>query len=134
MFKKIISLLELPDSIFETKIGDYYTALSTDKRFILLDDGKWDLRSRHTSDKLIKVVEDEDDEEEIEEIKEEELNEEEDFDSVDSDEDDIDDNDDDLKDLVILDEDEAYYSKNGKIYRASDKTSIEDVNVLESLL
>jgi hypothetical protein len=37
-------------------------------------------------------------------------------------------------DLVILDEDEAYYSKDGKIYRASDKTSIEDVNVLESLL
>ena len=25
LFKKIISLLELPDSIFETKIGDYYT-------------------------------------------------------------------------------------------------------------
>lgn len=106
LFKKIIKLLDLPESTFDKKIGDYYTSLTTDKRFILLDDGKWDLRSRHTSDKLIKVVEDEDDEEEIEEIKEEELNEEEDFDSVDSDEDDIDDNDDDLKDLVILDEDE----------------------------
>ena len=48
LFKKIIKLLELPDSVFESKIGDYYTALSTDKRFILLDDGTWDLRSRHT--------------------------------------------------------------------------------------
>jgi len=32
--------------------------------------------------------------------------------------------------LLIQDEDEAYYSKDGKIYRASDRTSIEDINVL----
>ena len=48
LFKKIIKLLELPESTFEAKIADYYTALSTDKRFILLEDGTWDLRSRHT--------------------------------------------------------------------------------------
>jgi len=107
LFKKIIKLLDLPESTFDQKIGDYYTSLTTDKRFILLDDGKWDLRSRHTSDKLIKVVEEDDEEEDIEEIKEEdEITEEDDFDSVSSDEDDIDDNDDDLKDLVVLDEDE----------------------------
>ncbi len=105
LFKKIIKLLELPESTFDQKIGDYYTSLTTDKRFILLEDGKWDLRSRHTSDKLIKVM-DEDDEEE-EETEEEELEEETvDYDSIDSDEDDLDDDDDDLKDLVILDEDE----------------------------
>ena len=52
LFKKIIKLLELPDSVFESKIGDYYTALSTDKRFILLDDGTWDLRSRHKFDEV----------------------------------------------------------------------------------
>ena len=40
LFKKIIKLLELPDSTFESKIADYYTALATDKRFILLSDGK----------------------------------------------------------------------------------------------
>jgi len=107
LFKKIIKLLDLTESTFDQKIGDYYTSLTTDKRFILLDDGKWDLRSRHTSDKLIKVVEEDDEEEDIEEIKEEdEITEEDDFDSVSSDEDDIDDNDDDLKDLVVLDEDE----------------------------
>jgi len=56
LFKKIIKLLELPESTFESKIADFYTALATDKRFILLDNGKWDLRSNHTSDKLIKVT------------------------------------------------------------------------------
>ena len=66
LFKKIIKLLELPESTFDQKIGDYYTSLTTDKRFILLEDGTWDLRSRHTSDKIIKVDEDED--EDIEEI------------------------------------------------------------------
>ena len=60
LFKKIIKLLELPDSTFESKIADYYTALATDKRFILLSDGKWDLRSRHTSDKVVKVTDEED--------------------------------------------------------------------------
>ena len=105
LFKKIIKLLELPESTFDEKIGDYYTSLTTDKRFILLDDGKWDLRSRHTSDKVIKVM-DEDEEEEEEETEEEEEVVTEDYDSIDSDEDDLDDDDDDLKDLVILDEDE----------------------------
>ena len=106
LFKKIIKLLELPDSTFDQKIGDYYTSLTTDKRFILLEDGTWDLRNRHTSDKIIKVDEDED--EDIEEIEEEVDEEEEtdDFDSIDSDDDDIDSGDDDLKDLVVLDEDE----------------------------
>lgn len=105
LFKKIIKLLDLPESTFDQKIGDYYTSLTTDKRFILLEDGKWDLRSRHTSDKVIKVDEEED--EDIEEVEEEEQEEEtDDFDSIDNDEDDIDDDDDDLKDLVVLDEDE----------------------------
>lgn len=104
LFKEIIKLLELPDSIFDQKIGDYYTSLTTDKRFILLEDGSWDLRSRHTSDKLIKIVEEEE-EEEIEETKEEEEAEVNSYDSIDSD-DDIDDNSEDLKDLVVLDEDE----------------------------
>lgn len=109
LFKKIIKLLDLPESTFDKKVGDYYTSLTTDKRFILLDDGKWDLRSRHTSDKILKVIEDDDEDEDVEEIKEEDEQEdtEPDFDRIDSDDDDInDDGDDDLKDLVILDEDE----------------------------
>ena len=71
LFKKIIKLLELPESSFEKKIADYYTSLATDKRFVLLEDGTWDLRSRHTSDKVAKVA-DEEDEEDIEEKENEE--------------------------------------------------------------
>ena len=107
LFKKIIKLLGLPESTFETKIGDYYTSLSTDKRFILLDDGRWDLRSRHTSDKVAKITEDEDEEDDSEaETEKEEIEE--------IDEDNYDDNDEEydedateeLKDLVVIDEDE----------------------------
>ena len=105
LFKKIIELLELPEDTFDKKIGDYYTSLTTDKRFILLEDGTWDLRSRYTSDKIIKVIEEDDEEEEIEIEKEEVSAETDDFDSQDDDED-LSDADDDLKDLVVLDEDE----------------------------
>ena len=96
LFKKIIKLLELPESTFDQKIGDYYTSLTTDKRFILLEDGTWDLRSRHTSDKIIKVDEDEDEENEDED---------EYFDDEDSSEDDLY-NDELKKSDIIIDADE----------------------------
>ena len=102
LFKKIITLLELPESTFENKIADFYTALSTDKRFILLDNGKWDLRSNHTSDKVIKITEEEEEEEEEED---EDSLDKQDDDSLD--EDNYDDTEDEeLKDLVVIDEDE----------------------------
>ena len=108
LFKKIIKLLELPESTFEAKIADYYTALSTDKRFILLEDGRWDLRSRHTSDKVVKITEDE--EEEMEENKddiEESIEEDEEDSYDDKDDDDYnDDSNEELKDLVVIDEEE----------------------------
>ena len=104
LFKKIIKLLELPDSVFESKIADFYTALSTDKRFILLDNGKWDLRSNHTSDKIIKVSEEEEEEEEEVEEKQEEDIEEDNFDDTEEEYDE--DTNEELKDLVVLDEDE----------------------------
>lgn len=107
LFKKIVSLLELSESVYESKIGDYYMMLTTDKRFVLLDDGNWDLRTRHTSDKIVIVEEDEDDieiEENSSKSKEELEDESNDYDV--NQDDDYDDSDDDLKDLVILDEDE----------------------------
>ncbi|MBQ6497587.1 MAG: DNA-directed RNA polymerase subunit delta [Bacilli bacterium] len=107
LFKKVISLMELPESTFENKVADFYTSLSTDKRFILLDNGKWDLRSNHTSDKVVKIAdeEDEEDEEESLEKEEEEEIEEDSFDDTD-DEDYDDETNEELKDLVIIDEDE----------------------------
>ena len=85
LFKSIITLLELPSSTFEEKIGDYYTSLTTDKRFIMLEDGCWDLRSRHTSDKIAKMDdEDEEDEEETEDTKDDMLSDELEEDNYDS--------------------------------------------------
>ena len=107
LFNEILKLLELPSSEFDKKIGDYYTALATDKRFILLDDGTWDLRSRHTSDKVKTISEeDEEDDDEEEEITKDDQQEEIEEDNYDDTEDDYDDTDEDLKDLVVIDEDE----------------------------
>lgn len=111
LFTKIISILELPSSIIENKIGDYYTSLTTDKRFILID-GLWDLRTRHTSDKII-IDSIEEDDIELDSLDEEDINTENEYEEDEDDytsnslaKDDYDDNDDDLADLVILDEDE----------------------------
>ena len=107
LFKKIAKLLELPESTIDSKIADYYTALATDKRFIMLEDGSWDLRSRHTSDKAIKIADEEDDEEEDEEEKDEMEDdiEEDNYDDTEDEEYDEDTNEE-LKDLVVIDEDE----------------------------
>ena len=110
LFTKIMKLLDLPESVFEKKIADFYTALSTDKRFILLDNGKWDLRSNHTSDKVIKVSDEDDEEEEVEEEEEDEDKQEDEIEEDsfdDTEEEDYDeDTNEELKDLVVIDEDE----------------------------
>ncbi|MGI6324912.1 MAG: DNA-directed RNA polymerase subunit delta [Bacilli bacterium] len=112
LFSEIIKLLELPDSAYEEKIGDYYTALTTDKRFIILKNGKWDLRSRHASDNFIIELDEEDEEDILAEEEEEEdilatEDEEEHFDSIpEEDEEDLVGDDDVFDDLTIIDEDE----------------------------
>lgn len=106
IFREIVTLLDLPETVYNNKIGDFYTSLTIDKRFLLLEDGTWDLRSRHTSDKVLKATDDDD--EEIEEVKEEDKEdeiEEDDYDSSDEEEE-FDDSEDELKDLVVIDEDE----------------------------
>ena len=119
LFKKITTSLELPNSFYENKIGDYYTTLTTDKRFVLLEDGNWDLSNKYSSDKVKKNVdidEDEDEEEEDEEEKEEDIMESDEDDEDNYDikrtDDDFDDSDDDYKDLVIIDEEEMELDDN----------------------
>ena len=107
LFRRIIELLELPASTFDNKIGDYFTSLATDKRFIMLKDGAWDLQSRHQSIKLSELEDEDEELEEIESISGEEIEE----DNYDDYEESIDDDsasftDEDLSDLVVLDEDE----------------------------
>ena len=108
LFKEIINLLELPESTIDTQIADYYTSLSTDKRFVMVD-GLWDLRNRHTSDKFLSKVEEDEEEDMKEEIDEVETDDDEDtnYEEDIDDETTFDDDDDDgLSDLVVLDEDD----------------------------
>ena len=110
IFKTICELLGLSEEDYTNKIGDYYTSLATDKRFILLDNAEWDLKDKHK----VEIVLDEDDEEdeyvEDESESEEETSEEENADEsieITDDEVDLDDGDDDLEDLTIVDGDEV---------------------------
>lgn len=100
LFNEIGKLIDLPEAVIEEKIGDFFEMLTLDKRFIMLDDGSWDLKSRHVQNI---VMDDEEEEISIEEIEESEEDEEE---NIFYDEDNDDDSDDDLKDLVVIDEEE----------------------------
>ncbi len=105
LFKEICNLLELSESEYQNKIADFFQSLSTSKEFILLEDGKWDLKANHsvkiTMDDLYEDKENEDTES-FDDTDEELEEDEEDYDSM---EDDYDDNDD-LGDLTIVDEEE----------------------------
>jgi len=112
LFTNIINILELPKSTLDNKIGDFYTSLTTDKRFVLVD-GLWDLRSRHTSDKVIVKVDEEDEIEEENVEDEEEMEEETDtFDNEENPDDDNFRDNDDLGDLVVIDEDDLEIENN----------------------
>ena len=107
LFKEVCNLLKLDEDTYLEQIGDFFTALTTDGRFILLDSKNWDLKENHK----VKVVIDDGDEEEIEEgTLDEEASEETDEDLEDdySDEaiDDSKEDEEDLQDLTIVDEDD----------------------------
>ena len=102
LFKQICDLLGLSNEEYEAKIADFFQILSTDHRFIMLEKGFWDLRSRHQAKIII-----EDDEDDIDgslEDEEEELEEEEENIYYDEDEP-TDDDDDDLEGLVVVNDD-----------------------------
>lgn len=103
IFKKICEILGYSDAEYSEKIGDYYTSLTIDKRFILLDDAKWDLRKNHAVELKVEDDEEEENEEEIENNEEEEETDE-DIETAIDDED-ID-TDDDLDDLSVLSDDD----------------------------
>lgn len=107
IFKEICGLLELSDDEYAAQIGDFYTSLTTDKRFILLDNACWDLRDKHKIEIVLDDEEDDSTEESEEDVEEVEIDAEEDEDNLDSiDNDESIEQDDDLEDLTILDEDE----------------------------
>ena len=119
LFKEICTLLEMSDNEYEALIADFFTSLTTDKRFLLVNSTNWDLKQNHSLNIIIDESEDEyDDSYEV-------LDNNADDDSVDKeekydldedgiddlgDEDSVDDDDaddlDDLSDLKIIDEDQ----------------------------
>ena len=107
LFKEICKLLELSEEDYANQIGDYYTSLTTDKRFILLDGGKWDLKEKHKVEIVLDDEDIEDDESEEEGADEVvETVESEDIDAMD-DEEGIDvDEDDEFDDLTIIDDED----------------------------
>lgn len=106
LFKQVVNVLELPEKTIENKIGDFYTSLTTDKRFILLEDGNWDLRVNHKMSTIITYEEDDDYEEDDSDYDDTEVEEEEDFDDA-YNEDDIDDDAaEEYKNLVVVDEED----------------------------
>lgn len=106
VFKKICELLNLSDEEYSEKIGDFYTSLTTDKRFILLDNAEWDLKDKHKVEiNLDEDIEDEEYDEDSLEEDEEDENEEDMSESVEIVDDEVD-LDDDMDDLTIVDDDE----------------------------
>lgn len=103
IFKEICNLLGYSDNEYAAKIGDYYTSLTIDKRFVLLENNEWDIRDRHS---IEIVLDDEDEETEVEESEEdeeiEENSEEDDIDEIIDDDIDTED----MDDLSIVEEDE----------------------------
>ena len=109
LFKTICDLLELGEDEYTNKIGEFYTSMTTDKRFILLDSAEWDLRDNHS----VKITIDDDDEEdeeledeELEDEIEEETDEEDLEEPIDDEELDVDTDDDELDDLSIINEED----------------------------
>ena len=103
LFKEVCNLLNLSEGEYQDKIADFFQSLTTSKEFILLSDGKWDLKSKHSVKVAMDELYEEKDEEEDYDLEPEEMTEEDEFNSIDDEEDYAED---DLSDLTILNEDE----------------------------
>jgi len=105
LFKEVCNLLKLSENEYQNKIVDFFQSLTTYKDFILLDDGKWDLKSNHKVKYIDYDLDDEKTEEDLEyDIEpDDDINEEDEFNSIDDEEEYAED---DLSDLTILNEEE----------------------------
>jgi len=105
LFKEIIAMLEMPKSAFENKITDFFTAMTNDKRFILLDTGNWGLRKNYKVSNLLEESDLEDFDEVEEDSYDDIIEDEEDEEAYDQDND-QDDATEEYKNLVIVDEED----------------------------
>jgi len=109
LFKEVCHLLELPDTVYQDKIADFFQSLTTSKEFILLADGTWDLKINHKTKKIDieDLYEEKEDEQELD-IDEEEMTEEDEYNSIDDEEEYAED---DLTDLTIISEEDLEESE-----------------------
>ena len=104
IFAKVINVLGLPEETIDEELMEFFELMSTNKKFVMLDKGYWDLQSRH---KLDLVFDMEEDDEELENEEEDNIAEEtEEDDDLFYDKDDETDDvaEDDLADLVVVDD------------------------------
>lgn len=104
IFAKVINVLGLPEETIDEELMEFFELMSTNKKFVMLDKGYWDLQSRH---KLDLVFDMEEDEEELEDDDEDNIEEETDEDDdifYDKDDETDDVAEDDLADLVVVDD------------------------------
>jgi len=102
LFKKVCKLVNSSANENDDQIIAFFELLTGDKRFIMLENGFWDLRSKHST----KIVIDEDDEDEITLEANDDIEESQEEDIFYEGEDTDDTTDDDLKDLIVVDEDD----------------------------
>lgn len=104
LFNEVIDQLKLNKEEAENHLADFFSLLSTEKRFIQLDKGFWDLRENHTSKVELSDIEEDDEEDEIE-VEEEQTPEEGEMYIDETKESDDDEVEDEYKDLVVIDDD-----------------------------
>jgi len=123
LFKEICILLDLDEEKYKHVIGDFYTTLNLDKRFYLLDDGKWDLKEKH----VVKTVLDDDDIDDLEGL---DILDEYDIEDE-EDEEDIKDEDEEVEEDMIEDE-EDIMDEESEIINDLDELTVVDEEDLES--
>ena len=52
LYKEVSDVLEMNEEEIEQNISKFYTKLTLDERFVLLEDNTWDLRERQSFDKV----------------------------------------------------------------------------------
>ena len=106
LFGEVCELLKLPENHMMEMIGDFYTTLTTDQRFVLLETAEWDLKDKHAIKAIVDDEDDDDEDDTDDEVAEEVEDTEDDAVKLGNENYDEDDEDDDLSDLAILTEEE----------------------------
>lgn len=109
LFKEICELLDFSEEQYLDLVGDFYTSLNLDKRFLLLD-SKWELKENHS---VKTVIEDELDE----------------LDEIDIDT--LDEIDEDIEEVEDFNEEDEVVEEVDLIEEDEEKSELEELTILE---